>query len=115
MQNRPPFSEAPGTPGWENWFTQVFLCLPWRQAFNITKTLDFGNVAANSQSTGLDITVTGARQGDAVTITPYTETSGIDYKAVVSGNDTVTAYAINFTAGAINPASMVYRVIVIQN
>ena len=118
MKIRPPITETVGdgwTPGWSNFFTQLFAAVGWVQSWSYKFTLDFGSVSANSQSTGLTVTITGARQGDAVTVTPYSDTIGITYKGVVTAPDTVTLYAINFTADAVNPASMLYRVVVIQN
>lgn len=118
MNNVAPIQEQFGeswTPGWAAWFKQVFLCLPWKQAFNYKFTIDFANIPANSESAGTAVTIPGARPGDAVHVTPFSNTVGITYKGVVSAADTVTLYAINFTAGAVNPASMLYRVIVTQN
>jgi hypothetical protein len=77
--------------------------------------LDFSSVPANSESAGKTVTITGVRQGDSVHVTPYSNTVGITYKALVTADDTVTIYALNNTVGAINLASMLYRVIVIQN
>jgi hypothetical protein len=118
LNTRPPLQEIVGegwTPGWSNFFTQLFAAVGWVQSWSYKFTLDFGSVPANSQSTGLTVTIQGARQGDSVTVTPYSDTVGITYKGVVSANDTVSIYAINFTAGAVSPASMLYRVVVIQN
>lgn len=118
MNNRPPLSEslegAVPSPGWSNWFTQVFLGLPWKKAFNITATLDFGATAAQSQS-GLTLTVTGARAGDAVQVTPTADVSGMVFTGVVTAANVVTVYAKNFSSGSVNPASQQYRVIVLQD
>ena len=118
MNNRPPLVEPLNTPvisnGWANWFNQVFLCLPWKQGLNITATLDFGATAAQTQS-ALTVTVTGARQGDAVQVTPTADVSGIVFTGVVTAVNTVTVYAKNFSAGSVNPASQIFRIIVLQN
>jgi hypothetical protein len=114
MNNLPPISEPAGTPAWSNWLQQVAACLPWKRAFNVTATLAFGAVAAQSQS-GLTVTVKGARSGDAVQVTPANDTAGIVYAGTVTENDTVTVFAKNFTAGAITPASTAFRLIVHQN
>ena len=108
-------TEARFPPAWSNFFTQLVMCLPWKKAMNVTAVLDFPSVAANSQSAGLTVTVTGARQGDAVTVTPYADTAGISYKALVTANNTVTVFAMNFTAAAVNPASTTFRILVIQD
>jgi hypothetical protein len=103
------------TPGWSNFFTQLVQAIGWVKGWSFRFVLDFGSIPANSQSSGLTVTINGARQGDCVHVTPYGETVGITYKALVTADNTVTIYAINFTAGAINPPSMQYRVVVIQN
>jgi hypothetical protein len=113
-----PITEVVGqgwTQGWTNFFAQLVLAVGWVRGWSFRFTLDFGSVSANSQSSGLTVTIPGAKQGDSVSVTPYLDTVGIAYKALVTADGTVTIYAINFTAGAINPASMQYRVVVIQN
>lgn len=118
MNNRPPLSESLGTPvissGWSNWFTQVFLGLPWKKGFNVTATLNFGSVASQAQA-GLTVTITGVRSGDAVQVTPLADVSGIVFTGVVTAADTVTVYAKNYSAGAVDPASQLYRIAVLQN
>lgn len=118
MNNRPPLVEPLSAPslsaGWSNWFTQTFLCLPWKKAFNVTATLDFGAIAAQSQA-GLTATVTGAVAGDCVEVTPLADVTGIVFAGVVTAANTVTVYAKNFSAGSVNPASQAYRIIVKQD
>lgn len=118
MNNRPPLSESLAgdvpSAGWANWLTQIFLCLPWKKGMNITATLDFGAVPANSQLS-LNVTITGARAGDAVQIAPLADVGGIIFTGVVTAANTVTVYAKNITVGAVNPASQDYRVIVLQD
>ncbi len=118
MNNRPPLSEslegAVPSNGWSNWFTQVFLGLPWTKGINYRATLDFGATAAQSQS-ALTVTVTGARAGDAVQVTPLADVSGIIFTGVVTAPNVVTVYAKNFSAGSVNPASQQYRVLVLQD
>lgn len=114
MNNRPPLQEAFGTSGWSNWFTQLFQCLPWKKALNVTATLDFPMVIVNSQA-ALTVAVTGARQGDAVEVTPYEDVSGIIFTGVVTARDTVTVYAKNIGGGGINPPSTQFRIIVKQD
>lgn len=119
MNIRPPLREVPNastwTQGWTAFFTQLFEAVGWVKGWSYSFDLDFPSVPANSQSAGLTVTVPGARQGDSVNVTPFSGTVGITYKGIVTSNDTVTIYAINFTAGAVNPAAMKYRVVVIQN
>lgn len=118
MNNRPPLSESLAgetlSTGWSNWFTQVFIGLPWKQGFNTKATLDFGATAAQAQSS-LTVTVTGARSGDAVQVAPLADVSGVIFMGVVTSANTVTVYAKNFSAGPVNPASQIYRIIVLQN
>lgn len=117
MNNRPPLSETLGTPaisvGWSNWFTQVFLSLTWKKSYNKSVTLDFSATPAQSQS-ALTTTITGIRLGDSVQVTPTTDVSGMIFTGVATAN-MVTVYAKNFSAGSIDPASQVFRIIVLQN
>lgn len=118
MNNRPPLSESLNSDvisnGWSNWFTQVFLGLPWKKGINVTTTIDIGATGAQSQSAS-SVTVLGARAGDAVQVNPAADTSGMIYTGVVTADDTVTVYAKNFSAGLINPASQVFRIVILQN
>jgi hypothetical protein len=109
------------TKGWARWFTQVWIgLLGWTQSYTTTETIDFGLVAANSESAGTAVTVTGVRLPTAtiplacVEVTPSSNTAGITYKALVTARDQVTVYAINYTAAGINPASLTFRIIVKQ-
>jgi hypothetical protein len=118
LKIRPPLQEVVGTgwtQGWTAFFTQLFSAVGWVQSWSFKFDLNFPSVSANTQSAGQSVAVPGARVGDAVTITPFSDTTGILYKGVVSSDDTVTIYAINFTAGAIDPVAMLFRVVVIQN
>lgn len=125
MNINPPLNEAPGqsltdtwrswSQGWSSFFTQLFQAVGWLKSWAYKFEHDFPSVSANSQSAGYAVPITGVRQGDSVQVTPYSETTGLTYKGVVTSDDVVTIYAINFTTGAIDPASMDYRVVVIQN
>lgn len=118
MNNNAPIRQPAGDSWpseWAAWFQNVFECLRWKKSFNYAFVIDFGAVAANSQSAASTVTITGVRQGDAVIVTPLADTVGIAYKAIVTGNDTVSVFACNFTAGSINPASTTFRIIVLQN
>ena len=118
MNNRPPLNEglfdgaATLSSGWSNWFTQVFLGIPWKNGLSKTATLDFPSVAAQSQQS-LTATVTGARVGDFAMVSG-SDVSGIIFSAAVTANDTVTVYAKNFTAGSINPASQSFKITILQ-
>lgn len=80
-----------------------------------SKVFDFGSIAAGAQAT-TTVTVTGATTTCAVALgfssTPET---GIDFRAWVSAADTVTIQAINRTAGAIDPASRTYYLLIMDN
>jgi hypothetical protein len=78
-----------------------------------TATLDFGNTSAQS-STDLTITVTGATTSDAVTVRVPTGSVAADssYTTWVSAANTVTVRFNNYSAGAIDPASNPFKVIV---
>lgn len=118
MNNRPPLNEglfqgaATLSSGWSNWFTQVFLGLPWKRGLSATATLDFPAISAQSQQT-LTATVTGARVGDFAMVSSA-DVSGVIFTAAVTANDTVTVYAKNYTAGSINPASQSFKITILQ-
>lgn len=114
MNNAPPISEGGFSGAFANWLNQVWLCLPWKKGFNVTATLDFPSISAQSQQ-ALTATVTGARSGDSVTVTPTADVSGLIFTGVVTAKDAVTVYAKNFSSGAVNPTSQSFRIIVIQN
>lgn len=111
---REPAADA-WSPSWAAWFLQVFNALTgFKFTFNITAVIDFGSIAGHSQLSA-NVTVTNARPGDAVFVTPMTDTAGVIFTGAVTANNVVTVYAKNFTAGAIDPASMQYRIFVVQN
>jgi hypothetical protein len=75
-------------------------------------TLDFGSIAAQDDLE-LTITVTGASVGDAVALGPPAALeSGLAATGYVSAADTVTVRLVNGTAGAIDPASATWKVLV---
>jgi hypothetical protein len=49
-----------------------------------------------------------------VIVRPATAVNGIILDGTVTSNDTVTIRAVNYSSGAIDPASQAYRVIVLQ-
>ena len=99
---------------WASWFTQVFLSLfGWRKTYYGTLTHDFGSINAQVQATQT-ATIAGARSGDSVMVRPTTAVNGIIVDGTVTADDTVTVRAVNYSAGAIDPASQVYRITVFQ-
>lgn len=105
---------AAWTPPWASWFTQVFLALfGWKKTYYGTLTHDFGSINAQVQATQT-VTIAGARSGDIVVVRPTTAVNGIIIDGTVTADDTVTVRAVNYSAAPIDPASQVYRVLVIQ-
>ena len=106
-------------PGWSSWFTLIDRALSGvKRSFSFTETIDFGSIAAQSQLASVvasSAASTGARVGDAVTVTPTSDVSGLIFTGVVTANDTVTVYAKNFTIAAIDPASQVFRISILNN
>lgn len=101
---------------WGGWFNALMRALfAWNISLTATKTHDFGNILAHAESS-TTVTVTGARTDDTPTVLvgPSINTAGIHYKGIVTADDTVTLYALNTTALAIDPASTTFRVTVLQ-
>ncbi len=80
-----------------------------------TTSLDFPNTSSQDYS-DLTITVTGAANGDAVSLgVPNGVIHGMtNYSAWVSATDTVTVRFTNYSGGSINPASSSFRIAVIK-
>lgn len=80
-----------------------------------TATLDFASTAAQN-STDLTVTVTGAADGDAVSIgVPNGSTlTNSSYQAWVSAANTVTVRFNNYSSGSLDPASGTFRVSVLK-
>lgn len=78
-------------------------------------TLDFASTAAQTSSE-LTITVTGAADGDVVSVSPLNAAynANSNYTARVSSANTVSVAFNNFSAGAIDPASAVFKVVVFK-
>lgn len=75
---------------------------------------DFGSISAHTTST-TTVSLTGAATTDFVLLRlSNAPDDGIIYDAYVSAADTVTIRAVNTTAGAIDPASRDYVVLVIR-
>lgn len=78
-----------------------------------TATLNFSSTAAQT-SADLTITATGAAVGDVVQVSPGATDANSSYSAWVSATNTVTVRFNNYSAGAIDPASGTFNVIVIK-
>lgn len=99
---------------WLEFFKSVFGALfGWKRSYTASLTYDFGSIAAFDEDNTL-CTVTGARVGDSVIVTPRRFVNGLHFDGVVTLVDTVTLRAYNTTAAPINPASDTFRVIVFQ-
>lgn len=100
---------------WATWFGSVWRAIAgWRTTLTGTVTIDFGSIAANTQSSGSTLTLTGAETTDLVIVQADQNTSGIIYTAYCAAADVITIRACNFTAGAIDPPSTTFRVIVFK-
>lgn len=78
-------------------------------------TLDFGNTAAQN-SADLTITVTGAANGDVVSLgVPNSSVNANTcFTAWVSATDTVTVRFNNYSSGAVDPASGTFKIKVLK-
>lgn len=78
-------------------------------------TLDFGSTSAQT-SAELTITVTGASDGDVVSVSPLNAAynANTNYTARVSAANTVSVAFNNFSAAAVDPASAVFKVVVFK-
>ncbi len=116
--NNAPIQELPvneWSASWRIWFALVVQSLGgWNKTRTHAADFNFGSVPAQGQ-TSATATVKGVNQGDAVTVAPLADKSGIIFSGVVTAKDTVTVYAKNFTAAAINPVSATIRLIIFQN
>ena len=118
--NNPPIRDLAGddaewTSAWAIWFVQVFSAIfGWRKTYTATLSKTWGAISNHSEDSQT-VTVTGARSGDAVLVTPATKTTGIvDNIGVVTASNVVTVYAQNTTGGSVTPGAKTYRVIVFQ-
>jgi hypothetical protein len=83
------------------------------KVMSATGTLNFSSTSAQS-SADLTITVTGAATGDVVALAIPTASvnANTSYTAWVSAADTVTVRFNNYSSGAVDPASGVFRAMV---
>ncbi len=79
-------------------------------------TLDFASAAANTCSADLTVTVTGAVANDPCVVSPPNASvnAGSSFTCWVSAADTVTVRHCNTSAGANDPASGTYKVMVLK-
>lgn len=77
-------------------------------------TLDFASTLTLVQSAALDLTFPGAKIGDFVIIQPMVKAANQVFTGYVDAADNVKAYFQNVTAATIDPASQVFRVMLIR-
>lgn len=74
---------------------------------------DFPSISAQSQQS-TTVAVAGAQPGDMVQVMASADVSGVIFTGAVTASGVVTLYAKNFSAGAVNPPSLSFRIIVLQ-
>jgi hypothetical protein len=98
----------------QTWFTECWQAVfGWKKTYYGTLTHDFGSINAQTQATQT-VTINGVRSGDVVIVRPTTAVNGIITDGTVTADNTVTVRAVNYSSGAIDPASQVYNIIVFQ-
>jgi len=81
----------------------------------VTTTIDFGSIAANSQlDAPSPITFAGAAIGDQIFVTPVTDISGLMFKGKCTTAGQVIPIGINFTTSAIDPTSQSFKISIIK-
>lgn len=82
--------------------------------YAVQVTYDPANISGTATTTEQDITVTGVLAGDIViTVNKPSHTTGVTIGAArVKANDTVSIQWVNPTAGAVNPASEAYTIVI---
>lgn len=122
MNNQAPIREAYSVSGnlarttaaWDNWFQQVFDALRgWTRSLTALVQLDFPSISAQSQQS-LTTVMAGVQPGNMVQVMAASDVSGVIFTGAVVVPDVVTIYAKNFTAGAVNPPLLNFRIIVLQ-
>jgi hypothetical protein len=74
-----------------------------------TGSVNLAEIAAGATGSGT-FTVTGAASGDVVVVNPPALTTGLVFAgAAVTGANTVTVYAVNASADAIDEAAAIFR------
>lgn len=99
---------------WAMWFSEVWRAVRgWSHTFYMSTTIDFGNINAQTQATQA-VTMPNASVGDMVLVRPTTAVNGIIVDGTVTARGQVTVRAVNYSSGAIDPASQVYLILLIQ-
>jgi len=96
-------------------FTAAVSGTDYVRPLSASATLDFPSTAAQSSSE-MTITVTGASDGDVVSVGVPNASSNANscFTARVSATDTVTVKFNNYSSAAINPASGTFKVTVLK-
>jgi hypothetical protein len=102
------------TVPWKEFFRSAYYALfGWSRSYTASANINFGNIAAGGQLTS-DVSVTGARQGDYVSVSSRTLVNGLGVDGAVTANNVVTVRRFNYSAGAIDPAADDFRILVLQ-
>ena len=118
MTIRNPVSQAPrdediSSPDWDRWFNLVNRYSSQLQDFDIT--IDPASIPANTTAEQ-DFTVPGLGLNDLIIgLTKPTNTIGVGIgNSRVKSANTLSITFLNVTAGAINPPSETYKLVVIR-
>jgi hypothetical protein len=83
--------------------------------FVLAVTYDPANITGTATTTEQDITVTGVRVGDVAFVNKPSHTTGVTIGNVrVKAADTVSIQWANPTAGAVNPTSESYTILIVR-
>lgn len=85
----------------------------FKEVYTSEFTLDPASIAAGAESSGT-VTVIGADMGDFVMIAPGIDLQTLILSATVTGSNTVAWVLMNETAGAVDLASSIWKVIVLK-
>lgn len=86
-----------------------------RAMFAVSVTYDPANITGTATTTEQDITVTGVKVGDIAFVNKPSSTAGVTIGNVrVKAADTVSIQWVNPTAGAVNPASEAYLILIVR-
>lgn len=103
------------TTGWKSWFQDVCDALGgWNSAITGSATLEFGNIPMASELS-LTTAIDGAAVGDFVIVRPGVNTVGLLFTADVTAAGFVTVHAKNFSTDFIDPPSIDFKFIILQN
>lgn len=83
----------------------------YRKILQESFTVDFPSIGAQGNTTNSSFVIPGAKIGDPVILgLPAAPTAGIIFSAWVSAANTISIRAQNYTAGAIDPASLTFTI-----